>query len=96
MFQQQVLAGPTLMEEVKRINMVIVCPNQRAEFAQYNIYTIDVDWGNRNCYNYREFEYLAKNCRNKGNRIGEGRRLEYGQGNKKSNLNKERDLIVFN
>jgi len=40
---------------------------------------------------------LARNCRNRGmgNRIRERRRLEYRQGNEQSNLNRERDLIVF-
>jgi len=50
----------------------------------------------------------VRNCRNKGieNRIGERRRLEYGQDNKQrlmiegrngqSNLNRDRDLIVLN
>jgi len=52
---------------------------------------------NRNCYNYRGFGHLARNCRNRrtGNRIGEGRRLEYG-GNGKQNLNGKRDLILLN
>ena len=41
---------------------------------------MNIDCGNKNCYNCRRFGYLARNCRNKGmgNRIGEGRRLEYG------------------
>jgi len=39
-----------------------------------------MDYGNRNCYNYRRFRHLVRNCRNRGteNRIREGRRLEYG------------------
>ena len=67
------------MEEVERTNMVMVCPTQRAEFAQCNSYAMDVDQRNRNCYNCRKFEYLARNCRNRGigNRIREERRLEY-------------------
>jgi len=58
-----------------------------------------VDQENRNCYNCGKFRHLARNCRNRGigNRIGEGRRLEYGQGNnRQSNLNGDRDLIVLN
>jgi len=90
------------MEGVERINVVIMHPNQRAGFTQCNSYAMDVDWGNRNCYNCRGFGYLARNCRNRGtgNRIGEGRRLEYssngnnGQrriegGNRQDNLNGE-------
>ena len=70
----------------------MIDPDQRAEFAQCYLYTIDVDRRNKNCYNCREFRHLARNCRNKdiGNRIGEGRRLEYGQeNNRQNNLNEE-------
>ena len=83
--------------------MVIVCPNQRAEFAQHNPHAMDVDRGNMNCYNSGGFEHLARNCRNRGieNRIGKEKRLEYGQGlrtkenNGQSNLNREGDLVVL-
>jgi len=86
----------------------MVHPNQRAGFAQCNPYTMDVDWGNKNCYNCGRFRYLARNCRNRGigNRIGEGRKLEYRQNNgqrlmiegnnRQSNLNREGDLVVLN
>jgi len=102
--QQQVPIGLTLMEEVERTNAVMVYPNQRAKFAQYNPYTMNVDQGNINCYNYGGFGHLAKNCRNRGirNRIGKIKRLEYGErrmmkgGNGQNNLNKEGNLIVFN
>jgi len=61
----------------------------------------------RNCYNCEGFGHMARYCRNReiGNRIGEGRRLEYGRnkgqkriegGNRKQNLNRERDLILLN
>jgi len=48
---------------------------------------------NQNCYNCRGFKYLVRNCRNRGtgNRIRDGRRLEYRQ----SNLNGKRDLVVL-
>ena len=69
--------GPTLMKGVKRTNAVIICPNQRAGFAQHNLYTIDVDRGNRNYYSCRGFEHLARNCRNRENKIRKGKRLEY-------------------
>ena len=57
---------------------------------------MDVNRRNRNCYNCGEFGHLAKNYRNRGtgNRIGEGRRLEY-QNEGQSNLNGDRDLIVL-
>jgi len=59
---------------------------------------------NRNCYNYGGFGHMAKNCRNRGieNRIGDGRRLEYGQrlkieeNDRQRNLNGKRDLVVLN
>ena len=57
------LIEPALIEEVKRINAVIVCPNQWVGFVQDNLYTIEVDQGNMNCYNCREFGHLARNCR---------------------------------
>ena len=84
------------------MNMVMVCPNQRAGFTQCNPYAMDVDWENRNCYNYGGFRHLARNYRNKEteNRVGKGRRLEYGSngnngqrriegGNGQDNLNGE-------
>ena len=48
---------------------------------------------NQNCYNYREFGHLARNCRNRrmGNKIEKSRRLEYGP----ENLNEERDLVIL-
>ena len=63
------------------MNTVMVCSNQRAGFAQYNLYVMEVDQGNRNCYNCEEFRYLARNCRSRGteNRIGKESRLEYRQ-----------------
>ena len=68
------------MEEVKRTNMVIVYPNQRVGFVQCNLYAMDVNQGNRNCYNCRGVGHLARNYKNRGirNRIGKRRKLEYG------------------
>ena len=99
------LAVPAPMEGV---NIVMVHLNQWAEFVpQHNPYAIDVDRGDKNYYNCGSFGYLARNCRNRrmGGRIGEGRRLEYGNDgqrkmiegrNEQSNLNGNRDLIVLN
>ena len=59
----------------------MVYPQQRVGFAQRNSYAMDVDRG-RNCYACGGFGHIAWHCRNRGveNRIGKGRRLEYGQG----------------
>jgi len=40
---------------------------------------MEVDKGNRNYYNCRGFGHLARDCRNRrtGNRIREGKRVEY-------------------
>jgi len=58
-----VLTEPALIEEVKIINVVIVCPNQWVEFVQCNLYAMEVDQGNMNCYNCGEFGHLARNYR---------------------------------
>jgi len=67
------------MERVKRTNIIIVHPNQQAVFMLCNIYTMDIDRRNMNCYNYGRFGHLARNCKNRriGGRIGKDRRLEY-------------------
>ena len=93
--QQWMPAGSALMERVERMNVVMMHSQQRVGFTQHNPYTMEVDRRkNRNCYNCRGFRHLVRNCRNRGteNRIGNGRRLEYGQ----ENLNGEGDLVVLN
>jgi len=63
---------------------------------------MEMDRSNRNCYSCGGFGHLARNYRNRRteNRIGEGRRLEYGGnennrqrriegGNRQQNLNGE-------
>jgi len=62
------------MEEVERINEVIVCSNQRAEFVQCNIYAMDIDRG-RNCYSCGGFDHLVQNCRRQI--IDQEMRMEY-------------------
>ena len=80
------------MEEVKRTNAEMVCPQQRIGLAQHNLYVINMDKReNWNCYNCGGFEHLARNCRNRRTegRIRQGRRLEYG-GNEN---NRQRRMI---
>ena len=93
------------MEGVKRTSTVMVYSNQQAGLVSCNLYAMNINQGNRNCYNYRRFEHLTRNCRNTGtrDRIKKGRRLEYKENkerkmieNKQNNLNGNRDLIVFN
>jgi len=66
--------------------------NQWAGFTPHNSYAIEVDRGNRNCYNCEGFGHLARNCRNREieGRIEEGRRLEYrSRGNGQRRMIKE-------
>ena len=66
------------MERIKRTNIVMVHLNQWAMFALYNSYAINVNRRNQNCYNCRGFRYLARNYRNRENKIEKSRRLKYG------------------
>ena len=87
------------------MNVVMVHSNQRAGFAQHNLYTMDMDKRNRNYYSCGRFGHLVRNRRTE-NRTGKRRRAEYGQDyrrrlriegeNGQNNLNRERNLIVFN
>ena len=77
----------------------MVCSNQQTKFISWHdLYTIEVDRGNRNCYSYRGFGDLARNCRNRRieDKIGKSKRLEYkNKNNRQNNLNRDRDLIVL-
>ena len=62
--------GPTLIEEIKRTNTVVVRnllqeQGRRERGIRRNPYAMDVDRG-RNCYSCRGFGYLAQNCRRQG------------------------------
>ena len=50
------------MEEVEKINIVMVHPTQQAGFVPCNPYAIDVD-RERNCYNCGGFGHLTWNYR---------------------------------
>ena len=87
--------GPTLMEGMERINIVVRNLGKQIGPPRRELYAMNVDKG-RNYYNCGRFEHLARNCRNRENRIGESRRLEYEQGdNRQNNLNREQDLILL-
>jgi len=78
---QQVTTRPALMEGVELTNVAMVrelgqgtgVPPRRDPYA------MEVDRG-RNCYTCREFGHLARHCRNRGERVAEGRRMEYNGG----------------
>ena len=59
------LTKPVLIERIKRTNITIVnLQQQQAEFMlRCDLYTIEINRG-RNCYNYKEFRYIMKYCRN--------------------------------
>ena len=75
--------GPAPMEGVERTNAVVLrgqgtgqgagVPPRRDPFA------MEVNRG-RNCFACGEFGHMARHCRNRGRRIAENRRVEYGGG----------------
>ena len=92
MLPQQATTGPALMEEVERIEAVMVHSQQKARFAQRNPYAIDVNRG-RNCYACEGFGHLTRHYRNR--RMGMNRRMEQVEDNS-NNLNGDRGLISPN
>jgi len=74
------------MEKIEMTNVVVVRSflqgqKSRGEEIKRNLYVMEVDQGNRNCYNCGEFGHIAKYCRNwrTGNRITKEKKLEYGK-----------------
>jgi len=61
-----------------------------------DLYAIDIDQ-EKNCYNCRGFEYIARNCKNQ-RIVGQERRLKYrdNSNNGQSDLNEDESLIVLN
>jgi len=51
------------MEGVERTNTVMVYPTQQIVFVPYNLYAMNIDRGNRNCYSCEGFGHLVWNCR---------------------------------
>ena len=71
-------ARPTPIKRDENINIVIVrnpVQEQRVGFIpRWDPYIIKIDL-EKNCYNYRRFEHLARYCRNQ-RIMGKGRRIE--------------------
>jgi len=85
---QQATIGPAPIEEVERMEAVMVCSQQRTGSAQRNLYTMDINRG-RNCCACRGFGHLARHCRNR--RVEMNRRIEQVEDN--SNLNGDGGLV---
>ncbi len=100
---QQAITGPAPMEGIERTNAVVVrgqgvgVPPRRDPFA------MEVDKG-RNCFACGGFGHMARNCRNRGmrGRVGDNRRVEYGEGrieeisNFVNNLKEDENLELLN
>jgi len=80
---QQVTMGPAPMEGVERTNAVVLRGQRTGQRAgvppRWDPFAMEVDRG-RNCFACRGFGYMAHHCRNRGRRIAENRRVEYGGG----------------
>ena len=85
---QQVTTGPALIEEIERMNAVVVKgQRQRIEAPRRDSYAMEVD-RERNCYTCGGFGHIVYHCRNwwQRGRVAEGRRLKYRGGGIKVNL----------
>jgi len=95
------------MEGVERTNTVVVRGQGVGQGMGVSLrrdpYAMEVDRG-RNCYACRGFRYMARNCRNRGQRrrVAENRRVEYGgEGikeimNTMNNLKEDENLELLN
>ena len=102
---QQATIEPAPMEGVERTNAVVVrgagggqnggVPPRRDPFAM----DIDRGW---NCYACGGFGHMARHCRNRGRRVADNRRVEYGGGrieeisNFENNLKEGENLELLN
>ena len=95
---QQVTTRPAPMEEVERMNAVVV-RGQEAGVGQnveapprQDPFAMEVDCG-QNCYTCRGFRHIARHCRNRaGGRIMQRRRVEYG-GRRIEEINNQKDNL---
>ena len=95
------------MEGVERTNAVVVrgAGQEQSTGAppRQDPFTMEVDRG-RNCFACGGFGHMARHCRNRGmrGRVGENRRIEYGEGqieevmNFSNNLKAGEDLKLLN
>jgi len=91
------------MEGIERTNVVVVrgqgqdmgIPPRQDPFA------MDIDCG-RNCYACGGFGHMARHCGNRGRRVTDNRRVEYGDGrieeisNCENNLKEGENLELLN
>ena len=85
---QQATIGPAPVEGVERTNAVVVRRSGQGIGAptRRDPYAMEVDQ-ERNCYAYGEFRHMACYCRNRrSRRVVEGRRIKYGRGKIKGNI----------
>jgi len=83
-----VTIGPAPKEGIERMNTVVVREQEQEIGApRRDPYAMEMDRG-RNCYICRGLGHMVHHCRNWGQkgRVAEGRRLEYGRGGVKRNL----------
>jgi len=102
---QQAITGPAPMEGVERTNTVVVRGQGQGVgvSSRRDPYAMEVD-RRRNCYACGGFGYMARHCRNRGQRgrVAENRRVEYrGRRieeimNFANNLKEEENLELFN
>ena len=104
---QQAAIGPAPMEGVERTNAVVVRGAGQGQSTgappRQDPFTMEVDRG-RNCFACGGFGHMARHCRNRGmrGRVGENRRIEYGEGqieevmNFSNNLKAGEDLKLLN
>ena len=106
---QQATIGPAPMEDVERMNAVVVkglgagVGQNMGTSPRRDPYAIEIDRG-RNCYTCGGFGHMARHCRNwrQRGRIVENRRVEYGGGrieeipNFVNNLREEENLELLN
>ena len=93
MLPQQATTGPAPMEEIKRMNTVVVRGQGQGVGVspRQDSYAIEVD-RERNCYACEGFGHMACYCRNRGRRVVGNRRLEY-EGGRVKGINEHLDHL---